>query len=258
MKLGVCCDPESSSLGRDAGFDCVEGPAAKVLDVWNEDWQRPEAPLPVETLNLFLQGIRIVGPDPTPAETVRHYISAATKRASVLGTSIVVFGSAGARQIQPGFSQRQAENQMDNFLHLCATEAEESGVVIAIEPLHRGESNFINLVSEGAEWVRRINRPGVGLLADTYHMEMEGEPLSVLEECSDLLVHVHTADTLRKAPGTGNYDHRLLIETLRSIDYRGRIAIECHWTDMVTELVQARSRLVSASAPGTAGMLAHS
>lgn len=203
----------------------------------------PKAPLPVEAMNLFLRDLVLVGPTPSPVEKIRSYVDTATHRAAQLGVSVIVFGSAGARKIPDGFSRTVAEAQLEQFLLLCANSAESAGIVIAIEPLCKRESNFVNLVGEGAEWVRRINRPGIGLLADTYHMEVEGEPISVLQECADLLVHVHTADTGRKAPGTGHYDHANLLDTLNGIGYKGRLSIECEWDDMSLELPQALKRL---------------
>jgi sugar phosphate isomerase/epimerase len=103
--------------------------------------------------------------------------------------------------------------------------------VVAIEPLQRGETNFLHLVSEGAAWARRVGRPGVRNLADTFHIECEQEPLSAIVASGDVLAHTHTADTGRFAPGTGTYDHAAFFRALRAAGYDARLSIECSWGD---------------------------
>ena len=84
-------------------------------------------------------------------------------------------GRGGGRNGPEGFALETSGRQVRDFLNPCADVSEQTGVVIAIEPLRRAESNIINLVSEGAEWARQIGRPGVRDLGDTYHIGQEGE-----------------------------------------------------------------------------------
>ena len=115
-----------------------------------------------------------------------------------------------------------------------------------IEPLCRRECNYINLVSEGAEWARKIGRPGVQNLADTFHMEQENEPLTAIVESADVLAHVHVADTGRVAPGKGNFDYTALFTILSSANYDGRISIECNWeNDLEAQLLPSLQHLKS-------------
>lgn len=240
MRLGACCHPAESSLVEAAGFDFLEWPAATVLapDI-GPQWVAPRAVLPVEAFNNFLCDVALIGPKPTEDGVVKRYVETICQRASSVGASIVVFGSSEARSIPLGISRRQAEEQLHAFLHLCADAAEANGIVIALEPLNRHECNFVNTLSEGAAWVRRVHRPGLGLLADTFHMQVEGDPIEELEEWAEVLVHVHTADTDRRAPGWGSYPHKRLLDLLGRIGYRGRLSVECRWQDMAIELPEA-------------------
>ena len=109
-----------------------------------------------------------------------------------------------------GYGREAADADLLRFLGYCADAHEKTGVVVVIEPLSYAECNILNTVDEGADMARRINRPGVRALADTYHMEANGESLASIVAAADVLAHAHTADTGRFAPGTGDYDHAAL------------------------------------------------
>ncbi|HEV2472467.1 MAG TPA: TIM barrel protein, partial [Chthonomonadales bacterium] len=145
--------------------------------------------------------------------------------------------------------------QLGQFLEWCADASDATGVTVVIEPLRRAESNLINRVSEGAEIARSVARKGVRNLADTYHMEMEQEPLSAIPESADVLFHVHTADSGRLPPGTGTYDHAALFRALRAARYEGSLSIECDWPgdfaeQVAASLVHLRKAASSPQVPG--------
>ncbi len=243
MRFGVCAGIEQAEAIAEAGYDYIELPAASSLipdeddSLWAEKRRLIEQmPLRPETFNLFLRGVHVTGPEVDGAQN-RSYVAACLSRAAQIGGQVVVFGSSGARNIPEGFPREVAERQMLEFLSICADEAERCGVTVAMEPLCRKESNFINLVTEGAELARRVHRPGVRNLADTYHMEMEGEPFEAIIETANVLAHVHTADSLRRAPGTGSVDYVGLFRALRKAGYDRRLSIECDWTGQFASLV---------------------
>ena len=68
-----------------------------------------------------------------------------------------------------------------------------------IGPLNKKETNLIHLVSDAVRVVQELNMDNVRALADTYHMEMEGESPEVLADLGAFLSHVHVADTDRRA-----------------------------------------------------------
>ncbi|MCS6775771.1 MAG: sugar phosphate isomerase/epimerase family protein [Chloroherpetonaceae bacterium] len=258
MRFGVCTGIAHAHVLAQAGYDYIElsvagdlMPEAGELE-WRARRRVIEAmPLRPETFNSFVRTARIIGPEADFA-FLRHYVDTALTRAAQVGGHVIVFGSGGARSIPEGFPRAEAERQMTDFLHLCADASDRTGVIVAIEPLWRAECNFIHCVREGAEWVRRIGRAGVRCLADTFHMEQENEPLSVLLECADVLAHVHTADTDRLAPGTGHYDHSTLFRTLLAARYDRRLSIECHWRNLPEEAGPALDHLRQACAAARA------
>ncbi|HLI47226.1 MAG TPA: sugar phosphate isomerase/epimerase family protein [Chthonomonas sp.] len=260
MRFGVCAGVDAAPILAEAGYDYIELSVAADLapetddSTWSAHRHRIEQmPLPVEAFNSFVRSGKIVGPE-ADFERLRRYVNTALERAARLGAEIIVFGSGGARHIPNGFDRAVARQQILDFLHLCADASERTGVKVAIEPLNRRECNVLNLVSEGAAYAREVARPGVGVLADTFHMECESEPLDAILAAADILLHVHTADTHRYAPGTGSYDYEALFRTLYQCGYNRRLSIECDFQGKLATLAApALSRLKAAYAAAYQG-----
>ena len=250
MRFGVCAGVDKAELLARLGYDYIElGAAGDLIPddpneaAWTERRRQIDAaPLRPEAFNSFVRTGKIVGPD-ADAARLERYVHIALSRAAQVGGKVIVFGSGGARNVPDGFSRDTARSQILDFLGWCADAHETTGVVVVVEPLNKTESNVLNTVGEGAEYVRALNRPGVRNLADTYHMEKDGEPLTAIEESGDVLAHVHTADTDRGAPGTGVYDHAALFQTLARAGYDRRVSIECRWDDFEREAERALGHL---------------
>ncbi|MCL5283596.1 MAG: sugar phosphate isomerase/epimerase [Armatimonadetes bacterium] len=242
MRLGVCAGIEHAGDIREAGFDYIELPLSSTLRPLEPESEIlvtlrkiSTLPIPVESYNVFLPGdVKVTGPE-TDFELQRRYLAAAFRRASQTGAEVIVFGSAGARNLPPGWSRTRGEQQISDFLSLSSRYAEKYRIKFALEPLQLAESNIINTVSEAYRMVQPISSPWVGVLADLYHMESDGEPISHIENAVDRLLHVHTADSGRLAPGTGRYPNQALIQTLKEIGYDARISVECQWRNFVEE-----------------------
>lgn len=254
MRWGVCAQIDQAQQIAGAGYDYIELSAAGDLvpdqdeAIWNEKRNAINAmPLRPEAFNSFVRTGKIVGPASDMARLER-YVHTALARAAQVGGKIIVFGSGGARDVPDGFDRNEAAEQIRTFLGFCADAHDQTGVIVAIEPLRRAESNIINSVGEGAGYVRAIGRPGVRNLADTFHMEADHEPLSAILDNGDTLAHTHTADSGRLAPGTGTYDHAAFLGALKTAGYDDRLSIECKWNDFAAEIGPALVHLKRAHA----------
>jgi sugar phosphate isomerase/epimerase len=252
MRFGICAAKEKAALAKDAGYDYIELGAASEFAPEEDDtlWAERRKvllalPLPTETFNVFLRGFRLTGSE-GDFDYAQRFVRTLLRRMAEVGGKVVVFGSSGVRNVPEGFPMDKANEQIERFLEMCAEEAQKNNVIVAIEPLNKGESNIINLVSEGAAWARKINHPHLRNLADSYHMEKENEPVSAIVESKDVLAHVHTADTDRVSPGTNGYDHVALFRALREANYDERISIECAWKDFTAEIAPSLAHLKQA------------
>ena len=241
--LGVCQKPENSQLAASFGFDYIECGVDNFLvpsqpeEVFMGKLEEiRKNGIPTYACNNFIPGtIKCTGPDVSMAKLLDH-INIALKRAKVAGVKIIVFGSGGSRKIPDGFDRQKAHDQFVDLLKQIGPIAKANDVVIAIEPLRSQECNFINTVKEATEIARLVNDKNIRVLADFYHMNCEKESAESIVQAGSLLVHCHVAETdKRAAPGTTKEDFAAFFKALRQINYKGKISIECNWTNFEKE-----------------------
>lgn len=110
----------------------------------------------------------------------------------------------------------------------CGAHANTYGVRVVVEPINRYETNFLNTIEQSVDFIRRVDLSNVGIMADTFHMNIEERDLSEsLEKGAEYLKYVHLVDSNRLAPGFGHLDVKQIIQTLQKIGYDGFLSIEC-------------------------------
>lgn len=88
--------------------------------------------------------------------------------------------------------------------------------------------------------VKEINRDNVKLLADLFHMAVDGEPIEDVVKCGDLLCHAHFADPAgRVFPTTLANDVVKFLEALKKADYTGRVSFECKTENLTGDAASA-------------------
>ncbi len=247
MRFGCCGGIADAPLIRDAGFEYIELPVGTLMSATDEAaYQRImdeilAMGLPVEACNVFIPAtLKITGPG-VEREPLWHYAATALQRMGEIGVRVCVFGSGGARSIPEGFDRTQARDQLAAFLDHVQGASARHGVRVVIEPLNRGESNIFNSVAESDEFNQSHGLSGIGVLADLYHIAVEGETDEGMIAAGDRLGHVHVADADRSAPGEGAAtDYAGFFQTLKRMGYPGTISIEARWrTTIHDELIGA-------------------
>lgn len=105
--------------------------------------------------------------------------------------------------------------------------AQSAGVRIAIEPLSRFHTSFINTAADGRRLVDEVGHPAVGLLLDTFQMNIEEKSLrEAVRVAGDRLFHVHAAESDRGTPGSAQVHWTELRDGLRDVGYDGHLIIE--------------------------------
>ena len=121
-------------------------------------------------------------------------------------------------------------SELDLFLDACkecCNYAEKTKTELLIEPINRYETNFINNVREAIDIIEKINSPCLGLLLDTFHMNIEEKSIiRSLEKAGNMLRHLHLSDSNRYSPGLGHLDIPKIIETIIKIGYDQYISFE--------------------------------
>jgi len=242
-EIGVCTSVSNADMLATHGYTYIEESVGRFLmptkseEEFNEMLrQAQDAAIPVKACNSFIPGsMKSVGPDAVHPE-ILEYMETAFRRAQKAGVEYIVFGSGGSRGIPDGFSRDEARRQFIGLCSQMAPIAAKYDVVVVLEPLNTKECNFINSVLEGGEIVEEVNHPNFRLLADIYHMLMDGEGPESIEKYGHLIQHTHIAEKEgRAAPGTHNEDFSAYFKALKDVGYEGKMSIECRWEDLATQ-----------------------
>lgn len=238
MQLGICASVDQAATVKAARADFFEENVQSFL-VPQKDAAAFEpnvaklraAGLPLAAANCFLPGaLKSTGPTAQPA-AILAYAETAFRRAHDIGMDIIVFGSGGSRQIPDGFSREAAFKQFASLLKDLGPIAEGLGVTVVVEPLNKGECNFINSLAEGAAAVQAADHPSVALLADFFHMLRDGEDPGEVAKYGHLIRHMHLAEKAeRSEPGAKGDDFRPFLKAARQAGIDARLSVECKWT----------------------------
>lgn len=105
--------------------------------------------------------------------------------------------------------------------------AEDCGVTYCVEAVNRFETCLINTAKEALEYIEQIDSKNIGVLLDTYHMNIEEDNIGdAIRLVGDRLTSFHTGDNNRRAPGRGHIDWDEVFKALSDINYKGRIVSE--------------------------------
>lgn len=104
--------------------------------------------------------------------------------------------------------------------------AEKEGVRMALEPLNRFETNFLNRADQAMLLAEEIG-PNCGVCIDTFHLNIEeANMIEAIKSTKERLVDFHVADNNRMACGMGALDWPLIVGTLQEIGYDGALTVE--------------------------------
>ena len=170
--------------------------------------------------------ITLLHPDAQTRHLAQSRLADLIDFAARAGAPVVTIG--GFRGKSNG-DQQAALIRLGETLGESAEMAGNRGVRLAIEPLNRYEADLIQNAAQGLAFLEQVNHPALGLLLDTYHVNIEEaswtEPFARVSAAGKLF-HVHLGDNNRLPPGKGLIDFHAILQTLRSVGYQGFLSAE--------------------------------
>ena len=143
----------------------------------------------------------------------------------------------------------RAKKQIIIALKRICRSAEELGVRVSLEAINHLLINYHNTLASVLEIVNAVDSPVLGILADTFHMNIEESEMALAVKKAGLKInHVHVADSNRWAPGRGHIDFEAFFTALESIGYSGWITVEADakpdYQSMAVEAYAALNKLL--------------
>ena len=164
-------------------------------------------------------------------EKVRDYMYKLISSTSDLNIETLVMGAGGARTLPlPDWYDNVIEQMADICKYAISPVLDEYGIILALEPLRKNETNMINRTDEGVLVAKKANVPNIKVMADLYHVAEEDTSLADFVNYKGYIRHSHMGKPQpRVMPSVGDgYDYKPFFDALRSANFNGRMSIEAN------------------------------
>ena len=154
-----------------------------------------------------------------------------------LGASTLVgpvYSAVGRAEFVPEPEREAQWRLVVEHLKQACRYAEEQGKEIAIEPLNRYETDFMNTCGQALQMVEEVGSPALSILLDTFHMNIEEkDPARAILQAGKRLGHFHACGCDRGTPGNDHIDWASIAAALKKIDYQKHVVIESFTPDVL-------------------------
>ncbi len=173
----------------------------------------------------------------------QEYLRACLTAAAVLGAGIVAgpfYAPTGVTWRMSDDERLAATGELRRNLAPLVEEAQAVGVTLAIEPLNRYETSFLNTVDQALEALGPLIGPGLGLAVDTYHLGIEEKrPTDAIRRAGAAIAHVQVCGNDRGAVGDDHTDWPGVLAALDDAGYSGILGLESFTGENATIAVAA-------------------
>lgn len=225
-----------------AGFDGIECAVFDPAAFESKLLRRvlPEHGLELTCCGVIPGGMSLIDENATVRANGIDYMKAAIAAAAEAGAKILAGPYYSPVGYLPGRRRTDAEwhNAIDSWKTLGPVLAAHD-VTLAVEPLNRFETFFLNLADDAARLCEAVNHPNVGILFDTFHSNIEEKNIADgYRRVAPWLKHVHTCENDRGTPGSGHVEWDEVFRALREVNYDGWLTIES-FSSQVPEIASA-------------------
>lgn len=222
---------------RELGYDFVEllVPEPGELDLKQTRGALDDAGLGVVLAARVNLQRNLAAEDPRVHRAGIDYLKYAANCAAALGAAIVGGPLTGNPLVFAGRTpQPVTEQERLARMARCVAGLKEAGdhaarvgVILAVEPLNRFESDVMCTTQQAIELLDAVDHAAVQLMLDTFHMHMEEASIAeAIRLGGRRVVHFQANENHRGFPGTGSTDWVDVFRALHEIGYRGPISLE--------------------------------
>ncbi len=215
---------------RDAGFDGLEIPLFQPEDLKNAEVRRAIAASGLECsiCSVLPENLSMIHPEADVRRRTVSHLRSCIEVSAETGCRLIAGPLYSPVGYLPGRRRTLDEwtSAVDSFQQIGST-LDEFDVSLAIEPLNRYETYFLNTAADGGRLCGQINHPRIGVLFDTYHANIEEKDVAVaIRNLGPHLMHFHSCENDRGTPGSGHIEWHAVLAALRSVAYDRWMTIE--------------------------------
>jgi sugar phosphate isomerase/epimerase len=177
-------------------------------------------------LSLMHEGRDLISADEVVRANTIQYLKDCVTMAKELGGCEVTVVPSLVGKVTPMDTPEQEWAWAVEGLKEVYDYSTKEGIVLAIEPINRFETHFINRHDQALLLAEAVG-PLCGVCLDCFHLAMEeSDPYQAILNTGDRLLDLHATENNRMACGLGTYDWVRLLITLRAIGYDGALTVE--------------------------------
>jgi D-psicose/D-tagatose/L-ribulose 3-epimerase len=178
------------------------------------------------SISLMFEGRDLIHADPAVRESSVDYLKRCITMVKELEGQVMSIVPSEVGKIQPMASPEEEWQWAIEGLKGVHDHAQREGVSMALEPLNRFETNFLNRHDQALMLAEEI-ADDVGVCLDTYHMNQEEPDIyGAIHNAGPKLYDLHVADNNRMAPGQGALDWEKIVATAKEAGYDGALTVE--------------------------------
>jgi len=194
-------------------------------------------------------GHSLIDDDPVIRQQTLSFLQQVIQVAAELNSSLLVgpllapIGYLCRRRRTVDEWQRAVES-----LQILGATLMQYGVTLALEPMNRYQTYFLNTIADGVALCNEVNHPNIGLLLDVFHANIEEKNIAdAILSAGRHLKHLHVCENDRGIPGTGHLDWASIFAALQDLQYNQWLVIEsfnfqnqelassaCVWRDLAS------------------------
>ena len=217
----------------DMGFDVIEitpGDEYQKLDPVKLRKKLDDAGLEASLCGVFDASKDISSEDPGIRQNGINYMKEYTAYAHELGVKIIagpLYSEVDKKRYIPDQARKAEWERSADSLKRIGDDAIKKGVIIALEPINRFETDMINTAEQACQMCEQVNNSSIKMMLDTAHMSIEEKKFGeAIRASKKHLVHMHLCSNDRGIPGDGHIPWKEVNKALHDIDYNGYGVIE--------------------------------
>ncbi len=239
---------KAKALGLDgielATFDFASFPAAAARR------ELEAQQMPGILCSALVAGMSLATDDAALRAQSMAFLQAGVRATAEAGLSLFIGPFCSAVGYLPGRRRTDEEwKRCVDGLQELGRYSEGFKVRVAVEPLNRFETFFLNTAADALRLCEEVAHPNIGVLYDTFHANIEEKnQAAAIRLLGKHIFHVHTCENDRGIPGSGPIDWPGVIGALKEIGYDDWLVIEsfgpgikeiaaaaCIWRDLAAQ-----------------------